>query len=86
MNGLPYYIIEHPRQGTFREFLDSGKPGFSWSGMRNDSDRAQRFPTLESAQRVRDRFPHAVASECVILASPAATGDQYRNAETGALV
>jgi hypothetical protein len=51
-----YYIIEHPRRGTFRE-MDSdwraGKridiPRFSSTGNRNDSDKALQFRSFGEA-------------------------------------
>jgi hypothetical protein len=61
-----YFILEHPRRGTFRE-LDSdwraGKridiPRFSSSGMRSDPDKASRFGSLHTILGVRQRIINA---------------------------
>lgn len=54
---MTFFIIEHPTRGTFREW-DSyeDKPRFSWSGARNDPEKAQQFLTLEKAIEMHDRI------------------------------
>lgn len=64
-----YYIIEHPRRGTFRE-MDSdwraGKridiPRFSSTGSRNDPEKAHQFRTFGTAiamvRRIVAADPH----------------------------
>jgi hypothetical protein len=64
-----YFIIEHPTQGTFREW-DGSTPRFSWSGKRTDSDKAMQFRTVEQAINARRKFPTNVKTASNIRRFP----------------
>lgn len=76
MQGI-YYIVEHPTRGTLKELdTDTTSGGrFSWSGQRSDAELAIQFPTVEAADRARDRLTDRIANECNILRAPVEKGE-----------
>lgn len=67
-----FFIIEHPTRGTLRDWEDD-KPSFSWSGARNDPDRAKQYTNLNMAIRDHDRLMqlgNKNLKQCLIRRSP----------------
>lgn len=80
MNGVEYFIIEHPTRGVLYEldWTDSEKQfgRFSWAGMRND-ERVLRFGSVEDALRAKGRIaPASLQVGCEIRGSQTPGGDR----------
>jgi hypothetical protein len=71
LSKLPSYIIEHPTRGTYNgEETDGGNPSFSWSGMRDDPEKAHRFYDINTARDTLSGWPDAFKDACQILRAP----------------
>lgn len=66
------FIIEHPTRGTFREFNEDmpHQPRFSWSGARNDPDKAYQFRSFDEAIEILNKLPASIKKDCVIRKAP----------------
>jgi len=65
-----FFIIEHPRRGTFKELDPNyGDPKFRFAltGARNDPEKCKLFSTLAEAWKMREKMPTPLKWECDIL-------------------
>lgn len=75
MHDREFFIIEHPRRGTLREFewpAWEEKPVARWStsGMRSDPDKTRIFYSLRTAIADFDSLPPKIQEEAAILRPP----------------